>query len=302
MSENIDYRRVIAPDDFVNRWDTEMSDEEYFSLDCFINSSSAKKGLESMALFESNFFRGETVEDTNAMMIGRRVHMALFEQEKFKKNIVVMPDYGDMRSSKNREKRDDFILSMPKGAVIVTQDDLDQITGIANAILRHPEGLALIKDGHTEIVGFARCPITGLALKVKMDFLSFDFERLTDLKTTKSSKKSKFMRDVFGDEYRYDFQLAFYIYVTKLINGKAPNLCAHLCAEKKDPYEPAAYYYTEFELQRAHDDVLRVLKAIRECIDTGVWPFRQQNIERGEVPVYIKNEANKIDEGEDYNE
>lgn len=297
----IDIRRIIAPEDFVNHWDEKMSDEQYHLIDTFIGSSSAKIALDSMAGFYSYFFLGNKPPETDDQRTGKRVHMALLEPKTFKKRLIIEPVFstgGDtsMRIKNNQRQRNDWILDKPKNAVIVDQDELDQVIGIVEAIMKHDQGFALIKDGRTELAGFARCPITGLGIKIKPDFLSHDFSRFSDYKTTRSTVKRKFMKDVF-DYFRYDFQLAFYLYGIKLITkGMRPDLISILASEKKPPYEPAAFYFTNFELERAEAQVIEVLKKIRLAVDTNVWPFRQQQIERAKPPKFIEGLDSDDDE------
>ncbi len=296
-NKSIDTRRVILPCDFVNHWNEQMSDEQYHKVDNFIGSSSAKVALDSLAGFYDLFFLGNKPAETKDQMIGKRVHMALLEPDKFKKKLITMPDFGNMREKKNQLKQADWILDKPKDAVIVKQEDLDQILGIVEALLKHDQGLALIRDGHTEIAGFVRCPITGLGLKFKPDFLSRDRVRFSDFKTTKSSKRDPFMYDVFKT-WRYDFQLAYYLYCLKLMENVRPEIISILAAEKKRPYEPAAYYFTKFELEKAESQVTEVLKKIRDAIETNKWPYRQQSIERAKIPRSLQYDEEEDNEQE----
>lgn len=289
----INIKRIIAPEDFKAHFNEKITDEQYHLQDEFVGSSSAKLMLpeNSPAAFFAYFFLGHRMPETPEQIIGKRVHMALLEPDLFKRKLVVMPTFGDgnMRRKINQIERDEWILDKPKGSVTVTNEELDQIIGIAEAIRKHDQGIALLKDGRTELAGYARCPISGLALKLKTDFLSFDLTRFSDYKTTKSTIKKDFMRDVFKT-WRYDFQLAFYLYVLKLITGKRPSLITILASEKKPPYEPAAFYFTEFELQRAEAQVIDCLVRLRKCIDDNIWPFRQQEIERAEMPKFLQDE------------
>ena len=74
---------------------------------------------------------------------------------------------------------------------------------------------AYFQNGLPEVAMIARCPSTGLMLKVKFDWLRFD-DIAVDMKTTLSTKPDKFLRQI--NDLHYDVQQEFYKYVAHLLD------------------------------------------------------------------------------------
>lgn len=79
----------------------------------------------------------------------------------------------------------------------------------------HTEADAYFQNGLPEVAMIARCPNTGLMLKVKFDWLRFD-DVAVDMKTTLSTKPDKFLRQI--NDLHYDVQQEFYKYVAHLLD------------------------------------------------------------------------------------
>jgi hypothetical protein len=131
----------------------------------------------------------------------------------------------------------------------------------------HAEADNYFQNGLPEVAMFARCPITGLMLKVKYDWLRFDDEAV-DMKTTFSTKPEDFKRQLFN--LHYDVQMEFYKYVAKLqdINIRSFIFVAteFVNADICQPYELPLK-----QILRASKNVQNNLKLIKECMETGNW-------------------------------
>lgn len=281
----IDPKVLLAGPDFINHFDESITDEQYHSDKTHVGSSSLRLVLDSPKAFYWNFFKGEQEPETDAMRLGRIIHKAVLEGREFQNSYCIVPDFGDMRSKANREKKAAWLADRPAGQIMTTQEELDMILGIVESIMEHPQGPDLLKNGKPEVAGYYRDPETNIRLKIKPDFLSFDVGSLVDLKSTRSSEKRRFMSSIF--EYRYDIQLFMYSEGTRLITGKKPDLISAIAVEKKIPYESAIYYFQEHNMVQAESDYRQALRRLRQCIDENKWPQRQTMIEPVEEPNWF---------------
>ena len=281
----VNTQTIIATEKFDPHWKENLSEVDYHSNKGFVGSTSLRKILSSPKAFYWDFFKGNTEESTDDMKIGTLLHSAVLEGTKFLDKYVLMPDFGDFRSPKNREKRDAWKNDLPAGTMVVKQDELEMIKGVVGSVLEHEYASSLLKNGKPEISGFYADEETGIKLKVRPDFLSFDGTKLIDFKSTRSADWRKYGGSVY--DYRYDFQMFMYSEGIKFISGKKPEMHVHIAVEKKPPYECAVYYFLDEDLGQAHSDYRMSLDKLKHCITENKWQQRQVEAERVYVPNWF---------------
>jgi exodeoxyribonuclease VIII len=89
----------------------------------------------------------------------------------------------------------------------------DAALRVQQSVKREVLADAFIRNGLPEVAIISRCPITGMMLKVKFDWLRFD-DQAGDVKTTLSAMPDDFSRQM--KKLSYDLQQAFYCYVAEL--------------------------------------------------------------------------------------
>lgn len=291
----IDPKSLIAGDDFQNHWCEGMTDEEYHADKSAVGSSQLRMILQSPKAFYHNFFLGSPKEETEALRFGKLAHHAILEGSRFLEKHVIEPEFigltKDGKPSKNsadaKAQREAWLANLPKDAIVCTPKDRDAIVGIIESISNHPQGLPSLSDGKAEVAGYFKDPVTGIKLKIKPDFLSFDCLRLVDLKTTADCSAVKFGQSAFN--YRYDFQSLMYSVGIEEIAGMFPDVILNLCVEKTPPYECALYYWQSEDFFVAKEDYRKALDLLKYCIDNNSWPMRQKEIERIRVPNWFVN-------------
>lgn len=285
---------LIAPPDYEPHWDEARTDEQYHADRTSVGSGQVRQCLDSPAAFYAKYFGAapdEPEEERDVFRIGRLIHMAILEHDRFKKVYVVAPKF-DRRTKVGKEGHADFMLNMEPGTILATAEELEMILGVAESLMKHPQGPNLLKDCKPEVAGYFRDNETGLRLRIKPDLLRIDGTSLSDLKSSRSSKSNRFGSQAF--EYRYDIQIFMYREGASIINGVAPDLCTSLVIEKTPPYEPAIFYWLKEDLAQAEYDYRNGLRKMRQCIDSGKWPFRQEKIERVYTPQwFIFNSVNQ---------
>lgn len=287
-----------APPDFKPHWVDGLDDETYHADKTCVGSSQIRLVLDSPKAFHWGFFKGYQKEVTKEMKLGTVIHTALLEGAKFREKYIVCPDFGDMRSSKNRDKRADWQIGLPRGAIVVSPEELDMIVGIVDAIMEHPDGQYLFKNGRPEVSGYYRDPETGIKAKVRLDFLSFNSLVFIDLKSAKTSQRAKFGSDAFTR--RVDIQLGMYRQGIRHISGVKPDVSALLVVEKQWPFEVAIYYFEESDFVQADIDLQRGFRRLHKCMQENHWPMRQTKIERVHTPGWFMYQMNDENEGMEY--
>lgn len=290
----IDPHILLAPEDFEAHWSPGMTDEEYHADQTAVGSSNLRLAFDSPKAFRQRFFYREEKPSSEALRLGKLIHMAALEPERFEATYKVCPDYGDMRSPARRAQRDEWLAQCAPGTVVVkNQAELDQINAITRSILSHRRGKDFMREGITEMPGFYRDPDTGIRLKIKPDFISVDGIRLNDIKSCLSSEHRAFSNQVY--QARYDIQMFMQAEGIYRITGKFPDVISLIAVEKLPPYEAAIYFFEREDLYQAEVDYHAALKKIKTGIDKNYWPQRQTEIERIKVPqwfVYAASERN----------
>ncbi|GGP71914.1 hypothetical protein GCM10009347_40910 [Shewanella algicola] len=131
----------------------------------------------------------------------------------------------------------------------------------------HPKADWLLSDGFPELSIIARCPNTGLLLKIRFDWLRKDAIAV-DLKTTLSTNPTKFAYQV--RDLRYDLQQVFYTYVANLAGVPVEHF-AFVATEYKDADNCEVFELAERKVQESKDDLFDYLEEFNEALSTGNW-------------------------------
>lgn len=288
------YPEVVG-EDFKNHWKEGVAEADYHAERSAISSTSLRMVLKSPRHFFEFVIAGEPKIENDAMRFGKMVHEAILETDKFMSRYVKMPDFGDLRSSKNRESRDRWLSDLPQGAMPIATQDLDRLHRIIDAIAnyRHPETgepiiVNLLKNTVFEVSGYFRDPITGLKCRVRPDVLRQDLSAMPDLKTTRDPSPQFFSREIWSRGYHV--QMAFYAMGVKAITGKDPQLPCFIAVQNEAPFDVAVYECDEVMMERGSKAVRHGLDLIKECMDRQEWPGVQRlGAETISLPPYTDN-------------
>jgi hypothetical protein len=292
-------KHLICPPEFKAEW-RNITQDEYHADKTAIGSGMLRVALDSLRRFKGLMTGEIEFEDTPELELGRKVHMAINEQERFKSLMVLEPVFtgytkaGKPTTNPNalevKAARAEWLASLPRDAVVCTGQDIAIITGVANSIIEHPDASRAISNTIPEVAGYFRDAETGLRLKIMPDHRRKDNLLFIDLKTTRNSSNRAFNRDVYGDR-RVDIQLWMYREGIKQITGKYPKRVLVLACEKKPPYEVALYYYEKEHLMQAEADYRAALNRIRFAIENDYWPMRQERVEAAHIPNFFINDS-----------
>jgi len=263
----------ILPEDFKNHWNENLSNEDYHADKTSVSSSGLKHLIKSPKHFKKLYLEAESKPDTTAMRFGRIVHLALLEPNKFKEKVKAVPNFGDLRLSINREKKKEWLASLPEGVEFVSTEEYDDLLQIIDSVLENKYAANLIKGAVFECSGFFRDPETGLSCKIRPDIMRLDLAVLPDVKTSAFPDKETFSREIW--KYRYDLQIAHYMLGIECITGKRPEISCFIVVEKEPPFEIQVFEADVGMISRADLELRVLLNKLHECVKNNHFPGRQ---------------------------
>lgn len=270
-------RRLIQPN-LIPHWKENVTSEDYHTDTNSVSSSSLKKIEKSELSFFVHHYKMVEKEETKAQLIGKLVHSAILEWEKFANTYQVMPEFvgetlkGEVskNSKAAKEKRAEWIaqtMADNPDAIICTQQERDEILGIMYSIANHKDANALLADGIPEMSGYYADPETGISLRIRPDFISKDQTIILDLKTAKSCVDYQFSKQMF--EEGYVTSQAMYGHGAEVINQKKVDYYVFIVVEKVKPFEVAVYPIDSGTMEYAQQKYRRLLGKLKTAIDRG---------------------------------
>jgi hypothetical protein len=222
-------------------------------------------GLQYLAQSPAHYleYRRNPPSPTAAMNLGTAIHAAVLESGLDAGLIVRAP--GSTRAT-NLYK--DFAKENA-GKLLLLTDEYDRVTEVANAIQKHPIARTLLTKGKAEQSAYWQDPETGIWCKCRPDFLREDGV-VIDLKSTSDASLPAFQRAI--TDRKYHWQSAWYLDGLSQILGMKLDQFVHLVVETEAPYGIAIYVLDDASLDRAREDIRRILGQYAECLHTGEWP------------------------------
>ncbi|MES2356301.1 MAG: PD-(D/E)XK nuclease-like domain-containing protein, partial [Pseudomonadota bacterium] len=167
-----------------------------------ISSTGVSLLLDCPARYFHEYHKNKSVaaKECKAFTVGRAVHMAALEPEKFDATYYLMNEAVDLRTTGGRKAYADA-KSLAQGRQVLRVDEIEEIMGLSTAIKYHPVWRA-VGAGKTEQSIYWNCPLFATRLRSRPDF--FNDRICIDIKTTDSIKN--FQRSVMT--YGYHRQAA----------------------------------------------------------------------------------------------
>lgn len=260
-----------------------IADDAYHADKRFVSSSGVKQAMRSAASWRA--FLERKNEPTDAMKFGTLAHLAILEPERFKKQVVTLPDFGNMRTNAAKEARAEYLAQLPPGCIFGTAEEMSDLNGMVEAILAHEDAVMILKRCTPEVSGYYVDKATGLWCKVRADILDLErTEFLFDLKTTKNSRRERFASDIW--DFKYNVQLYMYAHGVKAITGKMPEHCGFIAVEKTAPFEVEVFLADENMMRRGREGYELGMRTIEKAVRTRSFPRRSAGMVEIALPGY----------------
>lgn len=219
--------------------------------------------------------------ETPALRVGRIVHAAILEPDRFAKDFVVAPDFGDLRSSTNRKARDEWLAGLGPGVTMVKPEELMLAQAMRESVLAHPTARLVIEGGRPEVSMRWIDERTGIKCKARADWWNEQLEFAMDLKTTTDASPSGFGRAVA--QHGYNVQHAHYADGFRTLGRPIRNYLI-VAVEKEPPYAVAVYHIDAAAEERGFQLLHRSMDALAECLSSGRWPAYSDTIQPLTIP------------------
>jgi hypothetical protein len=208
-------------------------------------------------------------KDRPHFSIGKAAHHLLYlGREGFDAEFVVRPDqWSDWRTKDSKEWRAE---QLKAGLTIITDAELEAITGMARSLGAHPLVKAGILDGAVERSLIFRDAKTGAWLKSRPDNIPSSSGLFADLKTTDSVSDESLGRSL--GSFSYHMQGALVGMAAEAVLNQPMEEFALVWVEKAPPHCVRVTVLTGADLERGQLQLRRAIDQFAECVETGVWP------------------------------
>ena len=250
----------------------ELSADEYHGARALVSKSAldvfARSPAHYLHYLESGLIDDDDEETSDALVIGSAFHALVLEPMNFSRRYVRLPDFGDMRSSKNRALKDGWLKERP-GIIGLKEDHWSMIHGMRESIFRHKKLRRILENGRPEVTCAALDPHTGLPRKCRWDWVSEIDGLGLDIKSARDGRPDLWRLE--AARRRYEVQDTYYTDTGKLA-GLDIEILGFGVVEKEPPYVCGLYTLDPTARLAGEQRYLNELVGIAECCDSGEFP------------------------------
>ncbi len=229
--------------------------------------------------------------------LGRAAHHLLYLGETgFREEYAVRPEkWSDWRTKEAQQWRAD---AKEAGLTILTDAELDAITGMAKSLGAHPLVKAGIMNGYVERSMVWKEPATGVWLKSRPDCIPGDSGIVSDLKTTQSVATDDLQRTLAN--YGYHMQGGLVGMGFEAVLKRKMEAFALVFVEAKAPFACRVVTIPDEDIKRGEQQIRAAIDMFAECVATGRWPGPGGDQSDGEflgLPVWARSAIDRRLEG-----
>lgn len=254
----------------------DLSNEAYHA-DCRLSRSGLAKLLSCPAKFYHEYLNEFATDvDTPAMAMGRAVHTAVLEPEKFSEQFI---SYEKEFNGTSKEGR--ALKSANPGKHIFSYSDMEIIRGVNQSVRLDPVFQYFVDVNDNAKRGLVECslmysvPDLPVQLRSRPDF--FNDEVVIDLKTCKSATLEEFERSV--KIYHYDMQAAMMQDALLALTGKVYTNFLFLCVEKEAPFVCSSFLLKGEAIEIGRQRYYKAVKRFIECTEKNQWPGYYESVQ-----------------------
>jgi hypothetical protein len=263
--------------------------DTYHSAKCCIEPSISSSGLRTIFSKSPKHYwcdspynpkRRKNGTATAAMTLGRATHHLLLGEQNFKSKFALRPTHiGNEPWNGNRNSCKAWLAEKEKqGLTVVKLDEIEQIRGMKDSLLQvplvHKNG---ILNGLIEHSLIWKDRETGIWLKSRPDAIPQDSADFVDLKTTSSTDWEDMRKAI--REYGYYQQAAMVADGCRQLLGTDMASFSLVFVESKIPHDTAIVTLKDSDISRGFEANRRALRVFADCLASGRWPGRADDIE-----------------------
>jgi hypothetical protein len=229
-------------------------------------------------------FQTHTRPETDAMLVGRAGHTAVFEPDRFPLEYVVW-SHGRRQGPRWTNFK---AFAAADGKTVLTEAQYETAIAIRDAVRGNALAMWYLDRGDPEKTLTWTDPVTRLRCKGRLDWFSRSHPCVVDLKTARDIDARMF--GASAARMGYHRQLAMYA------NGAVANellvdpRAVIIAVENAPPHEVAVYALDADALAAGAEEVAALLACLKTCIETNRWPGRYEKEQTLELPSWLFDE------------
>lgn len=230
------------------------------------------------------------MESTPQMDLGKLVHLAVLEPERFAAEVVVPPK-GDGRRKEVKAARAEFYAAN-EGKTFADQETFEQVKAMAESVFAHETaGKFFTGEGDNEVSILWEDGTHSMRCKARIDQVkSVDgWPIVADLKTSRNASLREFERSIYT--FGYHVQAVHYLAgmdaLFPIPDSEPFRRFVFFVVESEPPYCCAKYELDERALDKGEQKRSEYLRKWAECIETGIWPGYADDY--ASLPPWVKD-------------
>ena len=233
------------------------------------------------AVMEGEF--GEPAS-SDALVTGVLCHACVLEPETVPGRFAVMPEGLKRTTKAGKAQYAALVDSLDEEGVVVRHDQWQVAHGVRDSVYAHPKAARYLSYGDAELSVFAVDPVTGLLLCCRCDWLCRYPCAVVDLKTCMTADVQGFSRDAV--KHGYHIQAAHYLEVCRMAGIDAGDFL-FIAAEKEVPYLCRMFRLSPLFMETSRGLWREAVNDYAGCLETGVWPGYDQDVNEIALPRYL---------------
>jgi len=263
----------------------DMTIEDYHSDCCegpSVSASSLKQILDCPAKYWATSYLNPDrieVETSSALNYGKIAHALMLEGKEPEDEYHMLPKGFNPRNSVLNKSKDEMTAAKinlaaaeKAGKIIVKGGEIDfeEIRGMQQAMKDHPYAWAYFEGGEPEKSLIWKCPLTGVWLKTRPDYLPGIGRVIPDYKTAASAHPNDFQRDIA--KFKYHQQAALVCDGIQAVTDKPFERFAFVAQEKKAPFVIQSFDLAKVALDTGRLMNMQALLLFKRCWENEYWP------------------------------
>lgn len=259
-----------------------MPNEDYHKYD-----GASKSVLDKVDISPAHHACAEPFASTRAMEIGTAIHAAVLEPAMFDSDYLLLKDVTKRTQSEYKQA----VKAKGTSELVLTGPEADKVMGMKLSVEGNDDWNSRYAMEHfTELSAFVICPVTGVQLRCRYDFLA-GCGISVDLKKTQDARYEAFQKSVAN--YRYHVQDAFYSYVYELITGHPLQAFWFLAIEENAPNTSKMYRLDDEAKAIGKRQFMANLEDYALADKTGDWKSYDTTAELMSLPAWALDDEDE---------
>lgn len=208
-------------------------------------------------------------EDTDALELGRAIHCATLEPDRWPRAYVARPSFGDGRTKDAKAAKAAWMATIPAGCEVLDAETHELAERCAFAINAHPAASRLLRAGRAEEIVQWTDHELGVKCKARLDYITP--AHMLDLKSTRRTTIRDMTRDVAT--LLYHGQLAWYFDGAVAARVLPPDAEVYaVAAQTVEPFDVVVFRVGVEALGVGRRLCRSLLEMYVACESSGWWP------------------------------